>query len=770
MTGGAPGPRFAVAAAEWLAVARLHVRHLVLFALVAGLLCGGRAPWLAAPVALAGAWIAARPPVAALVVVAVLGGAMAADARRAAIDTGRLPGALGTAVHVRATLLEPLRERASGEVVARAEIRSEPLLLKLPDRSRLTAAAKAGAARPGASGRLGAGDVLDVRGRLEALDDFDEVQRRRGALAGVIVDEARPTGDRRGGLLGVLDGVRRRAERGLAVGLPRQDAALLDGMVLGGDDRIDAETKAAFQASGLAHLLAVSGTNVLLLATLALAVGGFVGVPLRPRLTAAIVLIALYVPLTGAGASIQRAGVMGAAGLIAALAGRPASRVYALGLAAAVTLALNPYAAGDVGWQLSFAAVVGLMALAPALRVRLRRWPPALAEAASLTAAATIATAPLLAVHFGRVSLASLPANVIVAPVVAPIMWLGMIAAALAQIDPALAAPLNAINGPLVGFVDGAANTAAAVPHGVLTLRLPGALGALAGYAALALVWRAPRPALVVVALAIVFLVARGSGGLPPPKPGETVVSFLDIGQGDATLIQRDGRAVLFDTGPPGGPIVSRLRELGVERLDTLVTTHAQADHEGMAIPVVDRFHPRVIVDGGRGWSTAVQRAYPAAARSAGARLTDLAAGDTLRLGTLTIRFLSPTAEAERLPPVGDPNNRALVAQVTSGSFDLLLTADAESDVTGSLDLPQVEALKVAHHGSADPGLPAELETLRPQVAAIEVGRRNTYGHPTPETLKALRTVPHVYRTDQDGTVQLHVTGERMWTTRIRHG
>jgi competence protein ComEC len=736
---------------EWLAVARLYARHLLLFALVAGLLCGGWAPWLAAPVALVGLWVAGRPALALAVVVAVLAGALGAQARRAAIDGGVLPVRLGTTLATRATLLEPLHERASGEVVARVHVRGETLLLKAPDRTRVAGET---------------GDVLAVRGRLVALDDYDMVQRRRGALAALLVDSARPTGERRAGLLGALDGVRRRAERGLQAGVPRAESALMEGMVLGRDDLIDAPTKAAFQASGLAHLLAVSGTNVLLLATLALAAGALLGTRLRARLIAAIALVALYVPLTGAGPSIQRAGVMGIAGLVAALAGRPSSRAYALGLAAAVTLTVNPYAAADAGWQLSFAAVIGLMVLTP--RLRFTRLPRPLAEAAAMTTAATLATAPLLAVHFGRVSLASLPANLVVAPVVAPIMWLGMLAGAVAQVAPPLALPLNVVAAPLVGFVDRVADVAAGVPHGVLALRLPGLLGALAGYAVLALAWRAPRLALAGGAVAAALALTH-DGSRPPPGPGETVVSFLDIGQGDATLIQRDGRSILFDTGPPGGPILSRLTEVGVRRLDLLVTTHAQADHEGMAVPVIDRFHPRVVVDGGRGWPTAVQRALPPAAAQAGARITTAAAGDVLRLGALELAFLSPTAATERLPPVGDPNNRALVAHLSSGAFDLLLTADAESDVTGTLDLPRIEALKVAHHGSADPGLPAELEQLQPEVAAIEVGRHNTYGHPTPSTLRALRGVPHVYRTDHDGTVQLHVTAERMWVTRISH-
>ncbi len=111
-------------------------------------------------------------------------------------------------------------------------------------------------------------------------------------------------------------------------------------------------------------------------------------------------------------------------------------------------------------------------------------------------------------------------------------------------------------------------------------------------------------------------------------------------------------------------------------------------------------------------------------------------------------------------PPPEDPNPRALVTIVSAGDFDLFLSGDAESDVLGAYDLPDVEAMKVSHHGSNDPGLPGLLRRLRPEVAAIEVGEGNSYGHPTPSTLAALRhAVPHVYRTDRDGTIRLTAAG-----------
>ena len=174
--------------------------------------------------------------------------------------------------------------------------------------------------------------------------------------------------------------MRRRAEAGLAGGLAPPEAALLRGMVLGEDEDLADEVREDFQRSGLAHILAVSGQNVMLLVVLVLGACALTGVPLRARLLLAMAVVAVYVPLAGGGPSIQRAGVMGVAGLVAALAGRPARRWYALLLAAAATLMLNPRAVGEPGWQLSFAAVVALLVGAAPLRAGWRadagaRWP-----------------------------------------------------------------------------------------------------------------------------------------------------------------------------------------------------------------------------------------------------------------------------------------------------------------------------------------------------------------------------------------------------------
>jgi competence protein ComEC len=799
-----------------LAIVREHPRHLVLGALVAGLLGAPASELAVLPAAAALAVLASGPRVAVLATAALVAGALIADARLRALDAGELSTATGRPIEARAVVLEPIRERPVGPAAARIRLldglgAGEQAVLRIrtsaygaaerdtagaaaTSRGVAAAASGGGADAPGASGGEGVwpevGDIVHVRGRVEPLGRFDAYQRRRNAHAAIAGAAVIGTGTRRGGAAGVLDGARRRAEAGLASRLEPPEAALLRGMVLGEDEQLTEKVRDEFQRSGLAHILAVSGQNVMLLAVLVLAACALTGVPLRARLLLAAAVIVAYVPLAGGGPSIQRAGVMGVAGLVAALAGRPARRWYALLLAAAATLALNPRAAGEPGWQLSFAAVAALLLGTKPLRDALARsMPEPVAEAAAITIAATVGTAPLMALHFEQVSLASLPANLLAAPAIAPIMWLGVLAAAAAQIAAPLAAPFSALTAPLLVYVQNVAHATAATPLSVVEIHAPPAAivaGWVAALAAIALGVRyrrrlralAPKTrsvrrlvtALAAAATALLVLAGgidgRGAGAAAP-GPSELVVSFLDIGQGDATLIQLGAISVLVDTGPPDGPILERLEESGIKRLDALLITHAEADHEGAAPAVIRRYAPRLVVDGGAGWPTAVQRLLPTALAAARGRQMTPRAGQTITVGSLRFKVLwpPPPRPGERL--TGNPNDRAVVARLTAHGFSMLLAADAESNVTAPLDLEPVDVLKVAHHGSADPGLPALLERLKPRIAAIEVGRRNTFGHPTPSTLAALsRAVPTVVRTDRDGTIRLHVLRGRMWIRR----
>ncbi|MEO6496755.1 MAG: ComEC/Rec2 family competence protein [Solirubrobacteraceae bacterium] len=688
--------------------------------------------------------------------------AWAAQERLVALDRSALGPWIGHAADATGVVLQPPRSRSYGRTVALVEVRAGP-----GSGERVLVAAKG-------TIRARVGEEVRVRGGWRALPEFERSMRRAGAHALLVADSVTPTGRRRGGALGAVDGVRRRAERALTQGLSPPLAALARGMVLGQDDGLSEKMTEDFRGSGLAHLVAASGANVALLAAFVLALGAATGIPRTPRLVAAVVLVAAYVPLAGGGPSIQRAGIMGAATLVAVLASQPASRWYALLLAAGATLGLNPRAAEDAGWQLSFAAVLAILALVAPLRAALeRRLPRVAAEALAVCLVASAATAPLIALHFGRLSWVTIPANMLAVPAVAPVMWLGTAAAALGQLTPVLAVPATALAAWPLAFVAWVAEAAAGLPGADAEADIGAPLAAVwaavlvavavpRARARLAKLTRPGRTALArrrllapafAAALASAAVLAGPSSPAAPP-PGLSV-SALDVGQGDATLIRHGPHAVLVDAGPPDGPILERLDELGVRRLDVLVVTHAQADHDGGAAAVLSELGVGMVLDGRDGISTPDGDRFAAVAAAGHVRMVPAAAGQRIRAGPIRLDILGPRPEPARDHAGEDPNQRAVVAEVRDGAFSMLMPADAESDVLRALPLGPVDVLKVSHHGSADPGLPEVLDRLRPKVALIEVGEHNTYGHPAPDTLLALESVPRLYRTDRDGTVTI---------------
>jgi competence protein ComEC len=248
------------------------------------------------------------------------------------------------------------------------------------------------------------------------------------------------------------------------------------------------------------------------------------------------------------------------------------------------------------------------------------------------------------------------------------------------------------------------------------------------------------------------------SGISVPPAPTGLRITFLDVGQGDGALIQVPGGSVLVDEGPPEAKVARQLRRLGLKSLSMIVLTHPQRDHVGGAKDVLSELHVGAVLDPAIPSGSVDERSALGEARRRGVRIEVARAGEGFRIGALRLRVLWPDGPG---PPGDDPNNHAVVLVASYGKTDALFTADAESDVTGHLHLPPVEILKVAHHGSEDPGLADELKELQPRVAVISVGAHNDYGHPNPATLSTLEAAPGlaVYRTDRDGPVVVESDG-----------
>ncbi|MDD7967050.1 ComEC/Rec2 family competence protein [Actinomycetospora lemnae] len=608
-------------------------------------------------------------------------------------------------------------------------------------------------------GGLLPGQLVTARGRLAPPDRADltvAVLQVRGPprAVGPVPALQRAAGDLRGGL--------RDAARAV---LAEDPAGLLPGLVVGDTSGVSPGLDDDFRTAGLAHLTAVSGTNVAIVcgAVLLLARLGRLG----PRTAAVLAGLALvgFVVLARPSPSVLRAAVMGGVTVLALAVGRRRSVVPALCAAIVVLLLVDPGLATDPGFALSVLATGALVLLAPGFvaRMRARRVPPGVAEALAVPVAAHVVTAPVIAGLFGEVSLVAVVANLLAAPVVAPVTVLGVAAAALAPAWTAGAHALVGAAGPGVTWLVWVARRCAAVPGA--TLAWPGGVTgglALAGVVVLvaaALRWRRLR-AVVAAVLVGALLVLVPTRVVPPGwPPAHWSLVACDVGQGDALVLAtgEPGRAVLVDAGPDAGAIDGCLARLGVRSLALVVLTHLHADHVG---GLAGALAGRAV--GGIGLGPARAPADTLAqvvrrAGAAGAPVVGVGRGTVMRWPGLVLEVLGPVHASAYVDGEDGSavNDTSVVLRAHTPVGRVLLPGDAElssqSSLLGSGSDLQAEILKVPHHGSRS-SLPTFLTAARASLALVSVGRGNTYGHPNPGVVGLLaRTGALVRRTDESG-------------------
>jgi competence protein ComEC len=620
------------------------------------------------------------------------------------------------------------------------------------------------------------GAILEATVRIAeprpAQDGFDERAwlARQGIHVVLEASSWRQIG-RRGGIAGFGDRLRDRIERAVGRGTAGVRRAIVLGVVLGEDEGLPTPVQDDFRAAGLYHLLAVSGQNVAFLAAGVFGLGWLVRLPRVARELLTMAVIAAYVLAVGWQPSVGRAAVTGTLASLAWLAARPTDRWHFLGVGALVLLVWMPTSILDPGFQLSFAAVAAIFVGVPRLRRHLDGLPlpRVVAEALAVALACGLATAPILLFHFGRVPVYTVVANVTAFAAAPLVLAFGLLASLVDPVSPGAAAGLASLAGWAAAWLELVARVVADLPSASLGPR--GGLGiALALAACWFVVRRAgsvPRRRLGEIALAAGTLAAVGVVWIatrPVPawvRPVGLRVTFLDVGQGDSVLLETRRARILIDEGPPEADVADQLRAMGVRWLSALVMTHPQRDHVGGAADVVRSLQVGEVLEPGLAATGPESDEALAAARSRHVPIRVVRAGTSFRAGRLHVRVLWPEDQGTASE---DPNQNAVVLVATFGETDVFLSADAESDVTSSLSPGPVEIMKVAHHGSEDAGLAAELETLKPRIAVISCGRNNDYGHPRPETLAALAASPGltVYRTDEDGRVVVESDGRRL--------
>jgi competence protein ComEC len=544
--------------------------------------------------------------------------------------------------------------------------------------------------------------------------------------------------------------VRRFALAAFAERLPPVSAGLLGGLVLGSRTALPTDVQDAFRRAGVFHVLAVSGFNVALLAgavwTLARAAGG----GRRAAAASGIVAVLGFAAVVGPEPSVIRATIMAVLVLAAVLLDREASVTNSLALAALAILAARPGDLLDPGFQLSFAATAGIV-VAPIPH-------GGLATALGVSLAAQLAVLPVTLVHFNQLSTIGIVANLAAVPLAGAATVLGLLAVVAAAVGELAAAAVFGAVWPVLLLLRAVAALAAAVPGAVIHLPAPGAAAVVAYAAALgcglaAWHWRTRRSRcwavaaaggaalLAAVVLAALPILTRGDGRLR--------VTVLDVGQGDAIVVETpDGRVVVVDAGA-GGPwrldageraVAPFLWNRGVLALHATLTTHADIDHAG--------------------GMAALRRLFPVAERWDDA-------GHPRSVGGALLTLIAPEV------PGGRRNDRATMLRVEFGLASVLLASDVEAAGERALleaGVPlAATVLKVGHHGAATSSTAPFVAAVRPAVAVVSVGARNPYGHPDPGALARLTAVgARVYRTDRDGAVLVETDGRTLTVTRWR--
>jgi competence protein ComEC len=387
------------------------------------------------------------------------------SARLDALDRSELLARVDTAERTELTVTAPPR-RSRFELRVHAEVRRfgrfrfrEAVLLELP---------------LGRSPPQGAviETVATVRLPRPAKNGFDETSwlRHHGIHVVLHADRWRRIG-RRGGLGGIADRLRAGLAHSIAPGLEGERRGMVEGVVLGDEESLPRGLRDNFRGSGLYHLLAVSGQNVVLVAAGALVLAWLLGIPRWLGQIGALATIAAYVLAVGAQPSVIRAGVSGALVSLAWLAARPVDRWHFFLLGALVLLAWNPYTLLDPGFQLSFAAVAAIFLIVPSLLRMLEGYPvPAkLAAVLAVSTACGVATAPILWLQFHAVPLLTVPANALAAPAVPPLLGLAFAAALVGLVSPPAAAALAWLNGWCAAYLATCARAVAAVPGAQVT-------------------------------------------------------------------------------------------------------------------------------------------------------------------------------------------------------------------------------------------------------------------------------------------------------------
>ena len=573
-----------------------------------------------------------------------------------------------------------------------------------------------------------------------------------------------------------------------------ESAEFLKGLLIGERSGISASTRQAFTNSGVAHVLAVSGSNVVVVAAVFFFLFGLLRFPKWGVVWSSIVVLVLYMLVTGSQPPVVRATITSCIFLIGTLLQTKPNPFNSLGAAALIILAIDARQLFDVGFQLSFVAVLSIVYLYPKMNSLIsglaqdtlaKRGIVWTLRVCAVSLAASLGTFPLTAVYFGKISLIGLLANIVVIPAVGGSVVLGFVTLMASLFSNWVAASYAAVNQLLLDCTLWIIQLTGEAPFAFADTSRFLWIYSLPFYAGLLLVFNLDTKN-IARKLVIGFLLSLNLVVFVPPPAalagsnGKLRVSFLDVGQGDASVVELpDGRVIVIDTGPrsdgydSGERIVAPfLRRRNISRIDMLVISHPHDDHFGGAPYILENFEVREVLESGQPINTPIFRTYsrdlrdehcPVDTARSGMRATQFE-GMRLYIVAPTQAFIDPDT-THRHPNL---NNTSVVLRIQYGDVSFMFSGDAEVDAEEEMvrqygDFLKSTLLKTGHHGSRTSSTQEYLDAVAPRLAVISVGRFNKFGHPSRDVIARLHAMrAEVYRTDEEGAIIFESNGKTL--------
>lgn len=576
---------------------------------------------------------------------------------------------------------------------------------------------------------------------------------------------------------GVGDNFRRRLRHIVRESMPRPLGGILLAILFGDTAYVPETIKINFERAGILHLFAVSGLNLTLAVAFVFWLSRAFRLPPLIRLLSSLTAVFFYLWLVESTPSINRAALMSIVLLFSWYLARRLDLLASVSLAAIILLAINPYQLFDISFQLSFGAVLGILMISPVVINVFKEKIRKLVAPAAVTLGAQLAVQPIIAYYFNQLSVVSILANMALVPPVALVTGIGFLAAALALISRPAAALLFTTLTPLVSYLNFGAAFFANLPGAVTTVARPSVV-AIIFYAAMLIFalyglskWKS-RADFGTFLIALLLILTLGIWSQVPVavSPSGLRVSFLDVGQGDATLIKSPNGQVILVDGAPDFPTLQRgLADRGVRKIDLLVISHAHADHIGGLTGLLQRYPVGLIIDPGFAHPSPLYKELLLQIKEKGIKYRIARKGDEYSLGAVNLKIFLP-GDFFVKDSNSDVNNSSIVGRLIYGEFRLLLPGDIELEaidllLKGSEDLT-ADVLRTAHHGSRTGTTVPLLRAVKPKEAIISSGKENPYGHPHRQALIRLKAAGVRYwRTDINGDIELRSDGKsyRIW-------